>query len=94
MNSAFGAIGNTVTLIPAEEIASADLSNLKSSTIDTLVILGGNPVYNLGSLPNAKAVVRLGYYEDETSEKANWNFPWHIFSNLGTMRLQLMTRSF
>ena len=23
----------------------------------------------------AKTVVRLGYYEDETSEKSNWNFP-------------------
>jgi molybdopterin-containing oxidoreductase family iron-sulfur binding subunit len=75
INSALGAIGNTVTLIPAEANTSADSSNLKSSAIDTLVILGGNPEYNLSSLPNAKTVVRFGYYEDETSEKSNWNFP-------------------
>ncbi len=44
-------------------------------TTETLVILGGNPVYNANWLPKAKTVVRLGYYEDETSEKSNWNFP-------------------
>jgi MoCo/4Fe-4S cofactor protein with predicted Tat translocation signal len=75
INSVLGAIGNTVTLITAEEDSSSDLRRPKSSTIDTLIILGGNPAYNLNSLPNAKTVVRFGYYEDETSEKANWNFP-------------------
>jgi molybdopterin-containing oxidoreductase family iron-sulfur binding subunit len=29
----------------------------------------------LSSLPNAKTIVRLGYYEDETADKSNWNFP-------------------
>jgi MoCo/4Fe-4S cofactor protein with predicted Tat translocation signal len=49
--------------------------NLDAGTVDTLVILGGNPVYNLNWSPKAKTVVRLGYYEDETSEKSNGNFP-------------------
>jgi molybdopterin-containing oxidoreductase family iron-sulfur binding subunit len=75
INSALGAIGNTVTFVPASETASADLKNFNSSDADTLVILGGNPVYNLNWSPKAKTVVRLGYYEDETSEKSNWNFP-------------------
>ncbi len=98
MNVALGAIGNTVTLIPATENSSydlsnlnnsvspqhpltpvilADLRNLNSSAIDTLVILGGNPAYNFdwywSSKP--KTVIRLGYYEDETAEKSDWNFP-------------------
>jgi len=75
INSQLGSIGNTVTFIPAEENHSADLSSIKSSAIDTLVILEGNPVYNFSSLPNAKTVVRFGFFEDETSEKATWNFP-------------------
>jgi hypothetical protein len=41
INSALGAIGNTVTLLPATEAAGADLKNLDSAAIDTLVILGG-----------------------------------------------------
>ena len=75
INSKLGAIGNTVTLIPAEQNSSAGLSGLNSGAIDTLVIVGGNPAFNLCSLPNARTIVRFGYYEDETSEKANWNFP-------------------
>ncbi len=51
INSALGAIGNTVTLVSAAETAekifsTLDLSNLNSGKFDTLVILGGNPVYN------------------------------------------------
>ena len=107
MNVALGAIGNTVTLIPATENSSddlrnlnnsispqhpltpallADLRNLNSSAIDTLVILGGNLAYNFNSWLPLDAlkivtkgvlttIVRLGYYEDETSEKSDWNFP-------------------
>jgi len=82
INSALGVIGNTVTLIPAEENSGADLKNL--GTPETFVILGGNPIYtsslNLGDLfERTKGIptqiVRLGYYEDETAEMANWNFP-------------------
>ena len=77
INSALGAIGNTVTLIQTTETAGADLKNLAGSEANTLVILGGNPVYNLNWSPKQKlkTVVRLGYYEDETAEKSDWNFP-------------------
>ena len=75
INSALGAIGNTVTLIPTVEAASADLKNLDSNALETLVIIGGNPAYNLNWSSKQKNVVRLGYYEDETSEKSSWNFP-------------------
>jgi MoCo/4Fe-4S cofactor protein with predicted Tat translocation signal len=88
INSALGAFGNTVSLIPTAlnangslylappaENVGADFRNLDSDATDTLVILGGNAVYHLNWSPKAKTVVRLGYYEDETSEKSNWNFP-------------------
>jgi MoCo/4Fe-4S cofactor protein with predicted Tat translocation signal len=77
INSTLGAIGNTVSLIPAAEIAGADLKTLDSGTLDTFVILGGNPAYDLNWSPKQKpvTVVRLGFYEDETTEKANWHFP-------------------
>jgi len=37
--------------------------------------LGANPAYSLNWTAKSKTVVRLGYYEDETSGKADWNFP-------------------
>jgi len=47
INTALESTGNTVTLLPAVETSKADLSNLDASASDTLVILGGNPAYNL-----------------------------------------------
>jgi molybdopterin-containing oxidoreductase family iron-sulfur binding subunit len=77
MNSALGAIGNTVTLLPAADNSGADLKNLDAATIDTLVCLGGNPVYHLDwpARQKPKTVVRLAYYEDETFEISDWHFP-------------------
>ncbi|MGA3284443.1 MAG: TAT-variant-translocated molybdopterin oxidoreductase [Verrucomicrobiota bacterium] len=77
LNSALGAIGNTVTLLPTTETAGADLKNLDDGATDTLVILGGNPVCHLNWSPKQKpeTVVRLGHYEDETAEKSDWNYP-------------------
>jgi molybdopterin-containing oxidoreductase family iron-sulfur binding subunit len=74
INTALDSIGNTVTLIPTTAAAHG-LNDLEASSADTLVILGGNPVYQFNWTPKAKTVVRLGYYEDETFAKANWNFP-------------------
>ena len=75
LNSALGALGNTVSLLPAEPAPDTRLEALATSAADTLVILGGNPAYHLSWTPKQKTVVRLGYYEDETSEKSTWNFP-------------------
>ena len=78
INTALGAIGNTVSLAQVwdwDKTVSADLRNLNSGAFDTLVILGGNPVYNSNLSLKAKTVARLGYYEDETAEKSQWNFP-------------------
>ncbi len=86
INSALGAIGNTVTLIPVEANSSADLKDFYNSKTSTLVILNGNPIFDSSlqglkvplldmKVPHAPAIVRLGYYEDETSAISDWNFP-------------------
>jgi len=72
INASLGAFTGPISLQPAVESGNSDFKNFSA---DTLVILGGNPAYNLDSLPKAASVVRLGYHEDETSEKSNWNFP-------------------
>ncbi len=75
INMSLGAFTGPITLLPAVENISADLKDLSTNAPDTLVIIGGNPVYNLNWSANAKTVVRLGYYEDETADKSGWNFP-------------------
>ena len=74
INARLGNIDKTVSLIPAGKVRAVDWPRL-DGTAETLVILGGNPVYNSNWSPKARTVVRLGYYEDETAAKANWNFP-------------------
>ena len=88
LNSVLGAIGNTLTLLPATETTDVGITgltrslNLDGDGIDALVILGGNPAYDapaglnwMAAQRKAKNVIRLGYYEDETAEKSYWNFP-------------------
>ncbi|MDE3067726.1 MAG: TAT-variant-translocated molybdopterin oxidoreductase [Verrucomicrobiota bacterium] len=88
MNSALGNLGETVVLYEWNEQLMGNVSDLamllNMGRIETLVILDGNPVYTApadvnfsGALDAAKGttVVRLGYYEDETSQKADWHFP-------------------
>jgi MoCo/4Fe-4S cofactor protein with predicted Tat translocation signal len=77
MNYALGNIGKTVTLHPALKKPAASSKKIFSSARDTLVILGGNPAYHSNWPENEKpaTVIRLGYYEDETAEKSDWNFP-------------------
>lgn len=75
INVALGNVGQTITLVLADEVPTNGLAALTENTADTLVILGGNPVHHFNYTPKAKTVVRLGYHEDETSQKATWNFP-------------------
>jgi MoCo/4Fe-4S cofactor protein with predicted Tat translocation signal len=72
INASLGAFTGPISLLPAAETTNSDINSL---TAETLVVLGGNPAYNSDLLAKAKSVVRLGYYEDETAEKAGWNFP-------------------
>ncbi len=62
--------------------------------MSTLVILGGNPVYNApaeldwaATQRKAKLVVRLGSYEDETFAVSDWSIPQlHYLESWGDAR--------
>jgi len=84
MNEALGAVNHTVELRqiqPSKEGTISELAAaLNAGQVQTLAILGGNPAYNAPAdlqwskaQAKAKTVVRLGYYEDETS----WNSAVH-----------------
>jgi molybdopterin-containing oxidoreductase family iron-sulfur binding subunit len=86
INSALASVGKTVTLLPVAETTNANVAELaktlNNGAVDTLVIVGGNPVYNASASLNwaaaqrkAKTIVRLGYYEDETFSHCDWHFP-------------------
>ena len=86
INEKLGSIGKTVELIEAPAPVAEELPELvaalRAGRVETLVIVGCNPVYNAPGDLNwamaqnrAKTVVRLGYYEDETGSACHWHFP-------------------
>jgi MoCo/4Fe-4S cofactor protein with predicted Tat translocation signal len=97
INAALGNVGKTVIyreggpqLGRLGELAQM----LNAGQVNTLVILGGNPVYsapadfNWASLQSkAKTVIRLGYYEDETFPFCTWHLPMpHYLESWGDAR--------
>ena len=86
LNSALGAVGETVVFRPVPATSSGSIVELaealRAGQVTSLVILGGNPVYNAPAdldwpalQAKAKSVVRLGYYEDESAMGAAWHYP-------------------
>ena len=88
INGALGNIGNTVvaTSAPLRGAEPTSISGLaeaiRNNKVQTLFVFGGNPAYNaLANLDwsqlqkSVPTVVRLGYYEDETSELSQWHVP-------------------
>ena len=77
MNAALGSIGKTVVLLAATQNSGLDIKDFNASATDTLVVLGGNPVYHLNwrGSQKPKTVVRLGYYEDETFPGCDLHIP-------------------
>ena len=84
INAALGNLGRTVELVEIADSPAVSLGELgtavKGGSVKTLVILGGNPVYNApADLEWAKLqqsvsqVIRLGYYGDETATFASVN---------------------
>lgn len=78
INGALGNLGSTLVGRTAKDAPAKKIEDIAAAIdakqIDTLFILGGNPVYNapadLGwpqKQSQVKNVVRLGYYTDETS---------------------------
>ncbi|NBR45678.1 MAG: 4Fe-4S dicluster domain-containing protein [Verrucomicrobia bacterium] len=86
INSALGAIGNTLAVQPtisARSISIKDLaSRMRDGTVKSLVILGGDPVYNapadlsfaslLGTVPSS---LHLAAQPNATSAKTSWFVP-------------------
>jgi molybdopterin-containing oxidoreductase family iron-sulfur binding subunit len=75
INSTLGSIGNTVELAKTTEVASSDFKDFNVNPPNTLIILGGNPKYNLTPELKGGTIIRFGYYEDDTSHYSNWHFP-------------------
>ena len=97
LNQALGNLGNTVDLLPTGQPADY-LSSLRGALdggqVDTLVILGANPVLTAPAdfkwaetQAKAKNIIRLGYYEDETFGKSTWHLPAaHYLESWGDAR--------
>ncbi|MFN8005611.1 MAG: TAT-variant-translocated molybdopterin oxidoreductase [Terriglobia bacterium] len=90
MNEALGNLNQTVfctdPLLPSSQAKMSSLQGLvqamASGKVETLVILGGNPVYTapvdlnfLDALFKVKLRVHLGLYQDETSVQCHWHIP-------------------
>jgi MoCo/4Fe-4S cofactor protein with predicted Tat translocation signal len=89
LNTALGNTGKTVTYYEPKDAALPSLSSLvsvvaamKAGTIKTLVVLGGNPVFDApadldfaGAMAKVPQTIALGHTVDETSAKAEWHIP-------------------
>jgi MoCo/4Fe-4S cofactor protein with predicted Tat translocation signal len=90
INAALGNVGETVTYTqtpearPTNQLAALRelVGEMNAGTVDFLLIIGGNPVYNAPAdlkFADALAKVRLrahvGQYEDETAELCQWHVP-------------------
>ncbi len=90
MNAVLGNLGATVIAIDpvmprpgAEPATLAELvQDLRAGKVDTLLILGGNPVYNAPAdldfataMDKARLCVHLSLYADETAENCHWHIP-------------------
>jgi molybdopterin-containing oxidoreductase family iron-sulfur binding subunit len=97
MNAALGAEGQTVTWMPMADSPEGSIGELVQSLnggqVGTLVVLGGNPAATAPADLNfsdaqkkAKNVIRVGYYEDETSEGVSHYAEAHYLESWGDTR--------
>ncbi|MCA9549662.1 MAG: TAT-variant-translocated molybdopterin oxidoreductase [Myxococcales bacterium] len=88
LNSLLGNAGATVTYTSfadreAEPAAfKALVDEMQAGQVDTLVILGGNPVYDApgdldfaAAMAKVKTSIHLGLFVDETAKLASWHVP-------------------
>jgi MoCo/4Fe-4S cofactor protein with predicted Tat translocation signal len=86
INQALGAIGTILEPVPWVSQQGTSLSELSKAVengeVSSLIILGGNPVYNSPAtidftalLAKASLSIRLGSHEDETSAHCQWHVP-------------------
>jgi MoCo/4Fe-4S cofactor protein with predicted Tat translocation signal len=86
INDALGSFGSTLTAVSTGEKPAATINDLaeamKTGSVRTLFLLGGNPAYNAPAELNFSELlkkvpfsVRLGLFEDETSKLCTWQVP-------------------
>ncbi len=101
MNQALGGLGATVTLQELKDVAYGGpdalgslVSDMRSGVVETLLILGGNPVYDApadldfaGALAEVGQSIHLSSHLDETSRQVHWHLPAaHPFEAWGDAR--------
>ncbi len=101
LNDALGNFGQTIDFVKLEDLSvpdSDDLRNLvdqmSNGEINTLVILGGNPVYDAfedlnfkDALQHVDHTVHFSEYPDETSRHVEWHIPRaHFLESWGDVR--------
>src|SRR4051812_43611873 len=89
LNTSLGNTGKTVTYYETKDAALPSVSSLASlvsamnaGTVKTLVVLGGNPVFDApadldfaAAMAKVAHTVALGHTVDETSARAEWHIP-------------------
>jgi MoCo/4Fe-4S cofactor protein with predicted Tat translocation signal len=90
INQKLGSIGSVVTVFEAPEgdrlshlaAITALRDEIKAKSVSTLLVLGGNPVYDAPAdldfkrlLDSVPFSIRLALYEDETSLRCKWHLP-------------------
>ncbi|MFQ5500227.1 MAG: TAT-variant-translocated molybdopterin oxidoreductase, partial [Candidatus Zixiibacteriota bacterium] len=89
INEALDNIGSTITYHDAPDLVSSDLEQLrllcaemKGGKVNTLVMLGGNPVYDAPrdleferALSKVETSIHLGSHVNETARKVTWHIP-------------------
>ncbi len=91
LNAALGNAGQTVQYFPVTDPEETDqitdlkalLADLDSKRVETLIVLGGNPAYEVPAdlkfserlASSGATLVQLAASEDETSAKAGWHVP-------------------
>ncbi|HEY3358301.1 MAG TPA: hypothetical protein VGQ83_33945, partial [Polyangia bacterium] len=100
LNAALGNLDHTVALVPdpvaaleAEPLASLAAA-LGGGAIDTLLVLGGNPVYEApadlsfaAALGKARVTIHVGGRADETGARCTWHLPVsHPLESWGDLR--------
>ena len=101
LNSHLGNTGKTVSYYEAKDAALPSVSSLsslvsamKAGSVQTLVVLGGNPVFDApadldfaSALAKVPHSIALGHAIDETSAKAEWHIPRaHYLESWGDAR--------
>ena len=86
LNETLGNVGVTVDYPNLVSTGARELRELiddiKTSVVDTLIIIGGNPVYDAPAdfdfadwLPKIPRTIHVGLYQDETAALCRWHLP-------------------